>query len=123
MASIVTLKQEVSVRSVDGLELNHPPTIVRWAPGAGTNGKRETVTLAASAFTALSPPSGAKAVVLILGTATGLTLKGVTGDTGIVLVPSSNPLGFDAILPLGTSPSIGITSSNTASQTIEVIWL
>jgi hypothetical protein len=123
MASIVTLKAEISVRSADGLEGQHAPAASRWAPGAGTNGKRETVTLTASAFTALSPPSGAKAVALILGTATGLTLKGVTGDTGVALVPSTNPLGIDAILPLGTTPSLGITSSNTSSQTIEVLWL
>lgn len=123
MASIVTCKTEVSVRSVDGLEGQHAPVASRWAPGAGTNGTRQTVTLTASAFTALSPPTGAKAVVLILGTATGLTLKGVTGDTGVALVPASNPLGIDAVLPLGTTPSIGITSSNTSSQTIEVWWL
>ena len=123
MASFVTLTQELRIDSADGNQGGRSPITTRWVPGAGVNGKREQITLTASAFTALSPPTSAKAVMLILGTAINLTLKGVTGDTGTKLVPATLPLGFDAIIPLGASPSIGITSAHTSDQTIEVIWL
>lgn len=123
MAAIAGLRIGLDVvTNTGGWGIVHEPSLYRWSPGVG-NGKREQVTITASAFTALSPPSGAKAVLLILGTATGLTLKGVTGDTGITLTPTSSPLGIDAILPLGASPSIGITSANTSNQTVDVIWL
>lgn len=95
----------------------------RWTPGAGANGTRQQVTLTASAFTALSPPSGSKAVVLILGTATSLTLKGLTSDTGVKLTPASAALGIDVIIPLGTSPSIGIANGLGSDQIIEAIFL
>lgn len=86
----------------------------------GHSGKRETVSLTAS-FNALSPPSGSAALFLhrVSGNVT-LTLKGVTGDTGIVL--QSGTLGtIPMLIPLGTSPSIGILSDGSA--TVECIWL
>lgn len=121
--AFVTHTYSIAIEDGDGLEGGRPTVQTRWSPGAGNNGTRQTVTITASTFTALSPPSGAKAVALILGTATGLTLKGITGDTGTTLTPSSSPLGLDAILPLGATPSIGIASSNASNQTIEVLWL
>lgn len=123
MAASAMVGYDIVVYGADGIAQRQRRT-TRVPVGAGTTGKRETVTISASAFTALSPPSGAKAVLLILGSATGLTLKGVTGDaTGITLTPSTNPLGIDAFLPLGATPSLGLASSNTADQDIEVLWL
>lgn len=86
----------------------------------GVSGKMETVTLSA-AFTALSPPTGAVWVAMrVVSGAVTLTLKGVTGDTGIVL--QSAALGtLPLCLPLGTSPSIGILSDGAA--TIDCLWV
>jgi hypothetical protein len=94
----------------------------RWSPGAGLAGKRETITLTASVFTALSPPTGAKLLMLILGSATSLSLKSVTGDAGIPIAPSSNPTGIDLIMPLGASPNVGILNGLASDQQIEAIW-
>ena len=81
------------------------------------------MTLNANSFNALSPPSGSKALIILLGTATSLTLKGITSDTGVALTPASGPLGIDVIIPLGTSPSIGILNGLGSAQTVECIWL
>ncbi len=101
----------------DTQEFYSSPTI---ADVVGINGKRETITLTA-AFTALSPPTGAAAVVMKVTTgAVTLTLKGVTGDTGIVL-QSAALTTIPICLPLGTTPSIGILSDG--SCTVDVLWL
>lgn len=123
MAALVEVWNQLTISDSGGVAQHHENRI-RFAPGAGTTGKRETVSIAASAFTALSPPTSSKAVALILNGATGLTLKGVTGDgTGITLTPSSNPISMDCFIPLGSSPSIGLLSANASIQTIEVIWM
>ncbi len=86
----------------------------------GTNGKREDVALTA-AFTALSPPTGASAVLIkVVSGAVTLTLKGVTGDTGIKM-QSAALTTIPICIPLGSSPSIGVLSDGTA--VLEVLWL
>ena len=123
MSVLATLDYRLQTLSPAGVGIAATNTS-RWSPGAGLGGVRETVTLTASVFTALTVPTGAKAVVLILGSSTSLTLKGVTGDgTGIAITPPSNPTGLDAILPLGASPSIGILNGLASDQSIEVVWL
>ncbi len=123
MSVLATLDYRLQTLSPAGLGLGQT-NVSRFSPGAGVAGKRETVSLAGSAFTALSPPSGSKAVILILGAAVSLTLKGVTGDgTGIALTPATNPTGMDAIIPLGASPSVGILNGSASVQTIEALWL
>lgn len=123
MAAMGLIRMGIEVLTETGRRISY--TLNRRIPiGAGTCGRQETVTLTASIFTALSPPAGAKAVAIILGAATSLTLKGVTGDgTGISITPASNPLAIDVLLPLGTSPSIGILNGSASNQTIDVIWL
>lgn len=84
----------------------------------------ETVSLTGSAFTALTPPTGTKGVVIILGTATSLTLKGATGDTtGIKIAPASNPVNIPFCTPLGASPSLGILNGESSAQSVKVVWL
>ena len=85
--------------------------------------KQETVTISAATFTALTPPTGAAAVLIDPGTNISSTLKGVTGDTGVKLLPASSPLQIPILLPLGASPSIGILNSHSASQDYLVYWL
>jgi hypothetical protein len=84
----------------------------------GESGKRESVSLSA-AFNALSPPTGATFVMIrwVSGTA-ALTLKGVTGDTGVALgtLSATTPA---VMLPL-SSASIGLLAS--ATGVVEVTW-
>lgn len=83
------------------------------------NGKRETVTLAAG-FTALAPPTGARGVMIMCQAEVSLTIKGVTGDTGIAIA-GATANQIPALIPLGTTPSIGITNAGS-STTVDVIW-
>jgi hypothetical protein len=124
MSAVAEVKIEVTVESGDGITARHKSS-KRWSPAAAlATGKVESVSLTGSAFTALSPPTGAKAVALVLPTsAESLTLKGVTGDTGIVLSPASGFVGCDALIPLGSSPSIGITNGDSTTVVIQAIWL
>jgi len=122
MSVIATLDYRLQTLSPQGVGIAQSNTS-RWAPGAGQGGWRVTVTLTASSFNAFSVPTGAKAIAIILGSATSLTLKGITGDTGIALTPASNPTGMDLLMPLGASPSIGILNGLASDQTIEIIWL
>lgn len=85
------------------------------------NGKRDEVSLAGGAFTALTVPTGAKGVLILCQDLTGpMTLKGVTGDTGIVTLLATAP-SVPILVPLGTTPSIGILNSG-ATVTVDVIW-
>lgn len=84
------------------------------------NGKLELVSLAAATFQALSPPTGSAGVLMkLISGAVTITLKGVTGDTGIVL-QSGTLSTVGVLLPLGTTPSIGLLASGTA--TVQCIW-
>ena|SRR5258708_1230532 len=123
MAALAEIYVRVLVTDPTGIAQYREQAPARFGPGAGTTGKRETVSLPGSTFTALSPPAGAKALCIILGQATSLTLKGITGDTGVALTPASNAIGFDAILPLGASPSIGILNGNASGQSVDLLWL
>jgi hypothetical protein len=122
MASICDLLYRTTLTNSDGSISAGPGGEHRWSP-ATDGGDRRSYTIAATTFQALTVPTGADAVVILPGTATSLTLKGVTGDTGVALTPSSGPIGLPILLPLGASPSIGIYNGASSSQTITVIFL
>lgn len=113
------LLQRVIVTDSDGDEVSRDEIASTIADEVGYRSKRETVSLAA-AFNALSPPTGATFCQIrwVSGTGT-LTLKGVTGDTGVALgtLTSASPA---LCLPL-SSASVGILASGTGS--VEVLWL
>lgn len=113
---------ELSVQTATGYSVREGREM-RFNPlGSGT---RQRVTLTASTFTALTVPTGAQfmAVILNPGTPlTALTLKGVTGDTAIPLMPSTNPAGFDLLIPINTTV-IGILNSSLSNQTCDVIFV
>lgn len=97
-----------------------PPLDIRVTPASGLP-KTEVISLTGSAFTALSPPSGALGVLIIPESAVSLSLKNVTGDaTGIVTVPATAN-GIPILLPLGTAPGLGFLN-NGATATVKVIW-
>lgn len=78
--------------------------------------QQQTFTITASTFNAITVPSGAKAI-LISAVTGGATLKGVTGDTGIKLGTNCPTL-----IPLGTTPSIGILDTSGSTQTVQLYF-
>lgn len=82
----------------------------------------DRVSLTGSAFTALSPPSGAKGAFIETGSNASLTIKGVTGDNGVAITPASNIWGGWAFIPLGSSPSIGIANAGSTAV-VRVLWI
>lgn len=105
----------------DGVETAWAPEPTRFTP-ASLLPKREVVSLTGSAFTALSPPSGAKAAIIDVGTSVSLTLKGLTGDSGTTVAPASSPIGLPLVVPLGATPSIGFANGSATAQTVTVWW-
>lgn len=91
---------------------------VAIAAGVG-DGTMQTVAIA-NGFNALTVPTGAKGVLIkLVSGALTLTLKGVTGDTGIKM-QSGTLSTVPIMLPLGTTPSIGIAADGAG--TIEILW-
>lgn len=118
---IGTLRISLEVKADDGsLALEYVPGAIRWSPGVL---KRETVTLTAAAFTTFTQPSGASLLIVIpASAAASLTLKGVTGDSGIGSVPNTLYKGFPMLLPLSAAINVGIANAG-AVTTAELIWL
>lgn len=120
MATNVTVAASVILN--DGVKDTVKESISNTFAALLKNGKRETVSLTNAAFTALTVPAGAKGILLMCDASVGpMTLKGVTGDTGIVILTAVAP-GVPIMLPLGTTPSIGILNSNAAAQSVDIIW-
>jgi hypothetical protein len=123
MSAIAEASLELTVTSADGITLHHKAK-KRWSPAAAlVNGQRATISLPASTYTALTVPTGAKAMGILLPvSAVSLTLKGNTSDVGITLSPSSSFVGLDCLISLGTTPTPGILNGNTSATTCEVIF-
>lgn len=84
--------------------------------------QQQTVTIAASTFTALTVPSGATGVCIVLpttGSAT-ISLKGITGDSTSILVDGTN--GVPIILPLRGTPVLGFAKSDAGTIDIRIWW-
>lgn len=72
-----------------------------------------------SGFTAMTVPTGYTAVLIIppAGNANTITLKGITGDTGIALSKT-----LPTLLSLGASAAFGLTVGG-AITSITLIWM
>ena len=71
-------------------------------------------------FSALTIPAGARAVLIDVGTSTGLKLKGVTADVGISMssvVPVLIPISYDLALT-----TIGILNTSATSKEVKIFW-
>ena len=120
---LATLHFMLHVVSDDGETSQSVNRTVRWTP-ALDGGKREIVSLTGSAFTALTVPAGAKAVLIVPeAAAVSLTLKGLTADTGTTIAPASNAINGPTFLFLGATPSIGIANGNATARNVLLIWL
>lgn len=87
-----------------------------------TTGARQSQKLSidSATFSAFTVPSGAKAVLIDVGTSTGLHLKGVSADTGISLdntVPVLLPLSDD----IGVT-TLGLRNDGPSTQTVKIYW-
>ncbi len=95
---------------------------VTYNLGTGNAADDREYTISNAVFQALTVPTGAKAVRIQVGAAVSLTLKGVTGDTGITIAPASAPAGIDITLPLGATPSIGILNGGAGPITLRATF-
>lgn len=84
------------------------------------NGKRETLSLSAGANT-ITPPTGAKGVLLMCQGKVSLTLKGIGGDTGVA-IEGASANQIPALIPLSGSVASFVLNS-TGAQTLEAIWI
>lgn len=98
------------------------------APAAITSatavGQIQTVNLTSSTFFALTVPSipNAPTGVLIIppsGNAVTLTLKGVTGDTGIAL----SLTGWNYVSLAGAGGALGILPGAGAVNGVQLVWI
>ncbi len=119
MSRIAEIRISVVVTGTNGaLEEVYEPGPIRFAPAVL---QRQTLALANGANT-VTVPTGAKFVLLILNSVLSLTIKGISGDTGIPLTPSSAPLGIPGLFPLNAATSFVITNGTTA-QSIDALFL
>ena len=82
----------------------------------------ELKTMTAGAFNAITVPPGTPELLVIVPPSTNalaMTLKGVTGDTGILLAP-----GDPSVVSLATTiTSIGLTIGAGSDFTVALGWL
>ncbi len=122
MACYARVTLRIEVQGPGGLETVRDQP-VSFQLGVGDHVKQEKLSLTGSAFTALSPPTGAKLLLLALGDAPSLSLKSVTGDgAGLTITPSTLVLGGDHLIWLGDSPTIGIYNADSDSATGWAFW-
>jgi hypothetical protein len=129
MSSFCTIKLDINVKDSEFITTMGDKSATRFSPPTTlTNGKRESISLAGSAFTALSPPTNASCLIIPFDKApndsvVSLTLKSITGDNGIPIVPATNLKKIPLVLPLGATPSIGILNGSASVQVIEILWI
>lgn len=121
MAQLAAFKYELTVEGPTGVE-HHLKDEKFFVPVTTAGAGHQRVSCTASTFTPITIPTGAQFIAIAPGTATGLTLKGITGDTGFPLVPTSNPSGICCFFTLGATPSVGIANSVAAAQVVDV-WI
>lgn len=125
MANVATMKLELTCEGANGVTLSHDPPAKRWSPATAlAGGQRQTVSLPATTNTAITVPTGAKLMAILLPTsAISIQLKGNNSDTGVSLSPSSNALGADCVLSLGATPTPILYNGDSSATSCEVIFL
>lgn len=123
MADLAEVKVSLVVSDPTGIVLERDLLPVRFGVGAGQSGQHQSLVLA-TGNNSVSIPTGSVMMLLELtSNAPPLTLKGVNGDTGVTIVPNSNPAGVAMLLPLGTSPSMVINNGGGSSYTVDVTFV
>ena len=80
--------------------------------------QQQTVNLTANAFTNIAVPNTADAVLIDIGTNRSLTLRAVTGATGISL-DSACPIMFPVS---ADNVTFGLFNANTSNVQVRVYW-
>jgi len=114
MSSQVTLASVSSIPVSSGsVNLN-----IAWTINAPLD-VRQQITVGTS-FTAVTVPSGASLCVIIPPTTNtnALTLKGVTGDTGIPISPSQ-----PTVIPCVGSTAFGLLATGATIPLTEIVFL
>lgn len=109
----------VTVRDAHGIVGSVPERNYRITPALT---ERDVVSLAAGANT-ITVPLGAQGVAIDLNGATEITLKGVSGDTGIALSPSAAVPRLPLFLPLSGVTSFVLTNGESTAQTVYLTYL
>lgn len=111
----VTSDVYVSVKMTGDLELDQTFPMVQ---NVAAPGDVDQLSLG-SGFNAITVPATAKGAIIIpaITGVVALTLKGVTGDTGIALSKNSpNLISFD------TSPPVTIGITTGSATTLRIVW-
>lgn len=121
MAASATVNITISVTGLPAGTETIAPTAITSATAVG---QIQTVNLTASTFFAFSVPSipNAPTGVLIIppsGNTVTLTLKGVTGDTGIAL----SLTGWSYISLAGGGGALGILPGAGAVNGLQLVWI
>jgi hypothetical protein len=96
----------------DDVLVEHLESFVESITSTILERKRHTLS---NGFTAITVPTGAKGVIMVpISGAFTHTLKGITGDTGVVLGAASTLPIIPIVLPLGTTPSLGLACTGAA---------
>lgn len=82
-----------------------------------------SLTFGSATFISTTGPTGATTCLVLPPTNNliGLTLKGITGDTGIALNPAG-PISAFLTFPSNTTPTVGLTSAAAINGTVTLIW-
>lgn len=81
----------------------------------------ELKALTAGAFNSITVPTGTPELVVIVPPTTNtqtLTLKGITGDTGVALAVAD-----PTVIAFGASPAFGITVGAGSTVNVTLVWL
>lgn len=119
MAATAEIRIALTVTTSEGTRRTLIDETVRWAPAQ--NPDVRTYSVAASTFQSITIFTGAKYIFIDPKGSTSLTIKGVTGDSGCPISPSSAPIDGPICLTLGSSPTLGILNGASSTQEFEVI--
>lgn len=114
-----TTKIQVRANTNDGSSTVLDSGIISKVFTSGAR-QQQTISIDGASFSAFTVPSGAKAVLIDVGTSTGLRLKGVTGDNGISL-DSTCPV----LLPISddvATATLGIRNDGPTGKPVKVYW-
>lgn len=82
-----------------------------------------SLTFSGASFISTTGPANATTCIVLPpnGNTIALTLKGITGDTGIPLNPAG-PISAFLTFPANTTPVVGLTSGAAISGAVTLIW-
>ncbi len=121
MAALCEVSLRITVTDSSGVVQNYELPAIRFSPGVGNLPVVQEVSCTGGVFTAFVIPAGSKLCLIRSGTNPSLSIKADTGSTNIPITPSSNVLGLDQLISLGSSPALGIFNGGSTAV-LPVVW-